>query len=134
MILLRSAECANLVAAPPFMIFSRCCNGSPTKSENLIIGAGMSGILVAMRLLKAGFTDFRIYEKDEDLGGTWRINTYPGIACDVPSHYTHIKMSQMARGARLPQGAEIQQYCNPLPISMTFANISLQQGGRALQA
>ena len=60
---------------------------APTNPKILIIGAGMSGILVAMRLLKAGFTDFRIYEKDHDLGGTWRINTYPGIACDVPSHY-----------------------------------------------
>lgn len=77
----------------------------------LIIGAGMSGILVAMRLLKSGFHDFHIYEKDDDLGGTWRINTYPGIACDVPSHYyTYENEPNGDWSARLPQGAEIQQY------------------------
>jgi cation diffusion facilitator CzcD-associated flavoprotein CzcO len=51
-----------------------------------IIGAGMSGILSAIQLRKAGFDDFSIYEKADRLGGTWRENTYPGIACDVPSH------------------------------------------------
>ena len=84
---------------------------APQSPKILIIGAGMSGILVAMRLLKAGFTDFRIYEKDGDLGGTWRINTYPGIACDVPSHYyTYQNEPNGAWSARLPQGAEIHQY------------------------
>jgi cation diffusion facilitator CzcD-associated flavoprotein CzcO len=51
-----------------------------------IIGAGMSGILSAIKLLEAGDDDFAIYEKADRLGGTWRENTYPGIACDVPSH------------------------------------------------
>ena len=53
----------------------------------LIIGAGMSGILSAIRLQEAGLTNFAIYEKADRLGGTWRENTYPGIACDVPSHF-----------------------------------------------
>src|SRR3972149_6468583 len=52
----------------------------------VIIGAGMSGILSAIKLREAGLDDFTIYEKAERLGGTWRENTYPGIACDVPSH------------------------------------------------
>ena len=51
-----------------------------------IIGAGMSGILAAIKLREAGYDDFTVYEKAERLGGTWRENTYPGIACDVPSH------------------------------------------------
>ncbi len=51
-----------------------------------IIGAGMSGILAAIKLQDAGFTDYAVYEKADRLGGTWRENTYPGIACDVPSH------------------------------------------------
>ena len=51
-----------------------------------IIGAGMSGILSAVKLREAGLHDFTIYEKADRLGGTWRENTYPGIACDVPSH------------------------------------------------
>src|SRR5258705_6202284 len=51
-----------------------------------IIGAGMSGILAAIKLREAGYDDFMLYEKAERLGGTLRENTYPGIACDVPSH------------------------------------------------
>ncbi|HEX3461082.1 MAG TPA: NAD(P)/FAD-dependent oxidoreductase [Acidimicrobiales bacterium] len=51
-----------------------------------IIGAGMAGILSAIKLTEAGFTDVTVYEKADRLGGTWRENTYPGIACDVPSH------------------------------------------------
>src|SRR5258705_9128289 len=51
-----------------------------------IIGAGMSGILAAIKLREAGYDDFTLYEKAGRLGGTWRENTYPGIACDVPSH------------------------------------------------
>ena len=51
-----------------------------------IIGAGMSGILCAIMLREAGYGDCVLYEKADRLGGTWRENTYPGIACDVPSH------------------------------------------------
>ncbi len=51
-----------------------------------IIGAGMSGILAAIKLREAGHHDFTLYEKADRLGGTWRENTYPGICCDVPSH------------------------------------------------
>jgi cation diffusion facilitator CzcD-associated flavoprotein CzcO len=59
-------------------------------SRNLkicIVGAGMSGLLMGIRLKKAGIEDFQIYEKKSSLGGTWRENTYPGLACDVPSHF-----------------------------------------------
>lgn len=52
----------------------------------VVLGAGMAGILAAVKLQEAGFTDVTIYEKADRLGGTWRENTYPGIACDVPSH------------------------------------------------
>ena len=51
-----------------------------------IIGAGMAGILAAIKLTEAGFDDFTVYEKADTLGGTWRENTYPGSSCDVPSH------------------------------------------------
>lgn len=56
----------------------------------VIIGAGMAGILSAIKLREGGYTDFIIYEKGDSVGGTWRENTYPGLACDVPAHlYTY---------------------------------------------
>lgn len=53
----------------------------------VIVGAGMSGLLMGIRLQRAGIHDFTILEKAASLGGTWRENTYPGIACDIPSHF-----------------------------------------------
>lgn len=52
----------------------------------VVIGTGMAGILSVVKLRGAGFGDIAVYEKADGLGGTWRANTYPGIACDVPSH------------------------------------------------
>jgi cation diffusion facilitator CzcD-associated flavoprotein CzcO len=51
----------------------------------VVIGAGASGIGAAVKLRQAGIDDFVVLEKGTDLGGTWRDNTYPGCACDVPS-------------------------------------------------
>src|SRR5881275_1520496 len=51
----------------------------------LVIGAGASGLGAAIRLRQAGVDDLAVLEKAPDLGGTWRDNTYPGCACDVPS-------------------------------------------------
>ena len=52
----------------------------------LIIGAGFSGLGAAIALQKDGYTDFLVVERGNNVGGTWRVNTYPGAACDVPSH------------------------------------------------
>ena len=57
-----------------------------TAPRFVVIGAGMAGLLAAMRLREAGYTNVAVYEKADRLGGTWRENTYPGVACDVPSH------------------------------------------------
>lgn len=51
-----------------------------------ILGAGFSGLCMAIRLRQAGFESFTVYEKSSGPGGTWRDNTYPGAGCDVPSH------------------------------------------------
>src|SRR5690242_7028997 len=51
----------------------------------LIVGTGFSGLAMAILLKQAGFNDFLLLEKAGDVGGTWRENTYPGAACDVPS-------------------------------------------------
>ena len=53
--------------------------------DHLIIGAGFAGLCAAIKLAEAGETDFVVIEKGSDVGGTWRDNTYPGAACDVPS-------------------------------------------------
>ena len=52
-----------------------------------VVGAGMAGILAAIRLREAGYDDVVVYEKADRVGGTWRENTYPGLSCDVPSHF-----------------------------------------------
>jgi cation diffusion facilitator CzcD-associated flavoprotein CzcO len=53
--------------------------------HTVIIGAGFSGLCMAIKLREAGVEDFLILEKAEDVGGTWRDNHYPGAECDVPS-------------------------------------------------
>ena len=53
----------------------------------IILGAGVSGIGMAHSLLKKKDQTFLILEKNDGVGGTWRNNTYPGLCCDVPSHF-----------------------------------------------
>jgi cation diffusion facilitator CzcD-associated flavoprotein CzcO len=55
-------------------------------TEVAIIGAGFGGLGAAIRLKQQGNDDFLVFEQADDVGGTWRDNTYPGCACDVPSH------------------------------------------------
>jgi len=57
-----------------------------TIHHTVIVGTGFSGIAMGIQLKKAGIDDFIILERAGDVGGTWRDNTYPGAACDVPSH------------------------------------------------
>ena len=57
-----------------------------TEPSIVIVGAGFSGLGMAIRLRQAGITDFVILEKADRIGGTWRDNHYPGAACDVESH------------------------------------------------
>ena len=51
-----------------------------------IIGAGFGGLGMAIELLRSGYRDITIFEARDGVGGVWRANTYPGAACDVPSH------------------------------------------------
>jgi cation diffusion facilitator CzcD-associated flavoprotein CzcO/acetyl esterase/lipase len=60
-------------------------NGRPSPRV-AIIGAGFGGIGLGMTLKRAGIDSFTIFEKADGIGGVWRDNTYPGAACDVPSH------------------------------------------------
>jgi cation diffusion facilitator CzcD-associated flavoprotein CzcO len=76
-----------------------------------IIGAGMSGILMGIRLKEAGIDRFRIFEKASSVGGTWRENTYPGLACDVPSFfYSYSFETNRDWSHRFAPGPEIRAY------------------------
>jgi cation diffusion facilitator CzcD-associated flavoprotein CzcO len=59
--------------------------GTTTHVEHLVVGAGFAGLCAAIKLQEDGETDFLVVEKGADVGGTWRDNTYPGAACDIPS-------------------------------------------------
>jgi cation diffusion facilitator CzcD-associated flavoprotein CzcO len=77
----------------------------------VIIGAGMSGLLAAIRLKEMGQDEFAVYEKGDSIGGTWRENTYPGIACDVPSHFYSYSFAMNPEWSqRFSPGPEIQHY------------------------
>lgn len=56
-----------------------------TEKPIVIIGTGFSGLAMAIALKRSGTTDFVILEKADEVGGTWRENTYPGCACDIMS-------------------------------------------------
>src|SRR3954463_13885642 len=60
--------------------------GVPTSTGVAIVGSGFSGLAMAVELKRSGRDDFVILERARDVGGTWRDNSYPGCACDVPSH------------------------------------------------
>jgi cation diffusion facilitator CzcD-associated flavoprotein CzcO len=76
-----------------------------------IIGAGFAGIGMAIRLRQAGIDSFAIFERASEIGGTWRDNTYPGAACDVPSHVYSLSFEPNPGWTRKysPSG-EIQAY------------------------
>ncbi len=79
--------------------------------DMLIVGAGFSGLTMALEARKRCLRNIAILEKAGDIGGTWRENTYPGVACDIPSHLysmaTHLNPNWSRAYAG---GAEIQTY------------------------
>ncbi|MCA1226965.1 NAD(P)/FAD-dependent oxidoreductase [Saccharopolyspora sp. 6M] len=77
----------------------------------VIVGTGFAGIGTAIKLKEAGIHDFIVLEKSDDLGGTWRDNTYPGCACDVPSLMYSFSFEQNPNWSRLfAQQQEIWDY------------------------
>ncbi len=76
-----------------------------------IIGAGFAGIGTAIQLKKAGILSFTIFERASEIGGTWRDNTYPGCACDVPSQVYSFSFEPNPNWSRgFSEAPEIQQY------------------------
>lgn len=83
----------------------------PRQPQIAIVGAGMSGLLMGMRLRAAGIESFAIYEKADRVGGTWRDNTYPGLTCDVPAQlYSYADLPNPDWSHRFARGDEIRRY------------------------
>jgi cation diffusion facilitator CzcD-associated flavoprotein CzcO len=76
-----------------------------------IVGAGFGGVGAAVMLARAGYHDVTVFERGERAGGVWNHNTYPGAACDIPSHLYEFSFAPNPRWSRryAPQ-AEIQEY------------------------
>lgn len=83
----------------------------PRSVSTAIIGAGFGGIAAAHALREQGQDDIVVLERGERIGGVWRANTYPGIACDVPSHLYSLSFAPNPRWSRrFSPGDEIQAY------------------------
>jgi len=80
----------------------------------VIIGAGFGGIGMAIALRQAGVEDFVVLDRADDLGGTWRDNSYPGLTCDVPSHLYSFSFRPWRWSRRYPARDEILAYLHAL--------------------
>ncbi len=77
----------------------------------VVVGAGFAGLGMAIRLRQAGLDDFVVLEKATEIGGTWRDNTYPGCACDIPAALYSFSFAPFGDWSRrYPSQAEIQRY------------------------
>ena len=81
--------------------------------DAVIVGAGFGGIGAAIQLKRLGYHDFVILERENDLGGTWHVNRYPGLAVDVPTTTYSYFFEPNPNWSRLfSTGAEIKQYAD----------------------
>lgn len=85
-----------------------------TENRVAIIGAGFAGIGMAIELLDHGERDFVVIERSRRVGGVWRENTYPGAACDVPSHLYSFSFAQPGWTRRYSRQPEILDYLGDL--------------------
>jgi cation diffusion facilitator CzcD-associated flavoprotein CzcO len=84
----------------------------PERSSHrvVVVGAGFGGVGMAAALQRAGIEDFVVVDKADELGGIWRDNTYPGLACDVPSNLYSFSFRPQAWSRRFPPREEILAY------------------------
>lgn len=79
--------------------------------DTIIVGSGFGGLGMGIRLARESERSFLILERADDVGGTWRDNSYPGVACDIPSHlYSFSFRPKTDWGQFYATGAEIQKY------------------------
>lgn len=91
------------------MTADRSC--APTCVDVLIVGAGFGGLGLGVTLAREAKRSFVLLERARELGGTWRDNTYPGCACDVPSHLYCFSFEPNPNWSRMfPTQTEIQTY------------------------
>ncbi|KQY56919.1 MULTISPECIES: flavin-containing monooxygenase [unclassified Nocardioides] len=80
--------------------------------EAIVVGAGLGGIGIAIQLKRLGIEDFEILERNDDLGGTWHVNHYPGLAVDIPSVTYSFSFEPNPHWSRwYAPGAELKKYC-----------------------
>ena len=96
-------------------IDSRPESGAGDRTERsvrvAIVGGGFSGLCVASRLRERGEEDYVVLERGESVGGVWRDNTYPGAACDVPSHLYSLSFAPNPGWDRsFSAGGQIRRY------------------------
>ncbi|XAS74346.1 NAD(P)/FAD-dependent oxidoreductase [Micrococcaceae bacterium Sec5.1] len=83
----------------------------PEPFDTVIIGAGFAGLGAAIQLARSGERSFVVVERGADVGGTWRDNVYPGVACDIPSQLYSFSFRPRADWSRFyAPGAEILDY------------------------
>jgi cation diffusion facilitator CzcD-associated flavoprotein CzcO len=83
----------------------------PRRVETVIVGAGFAGVAAALALRAEGISDFVILERAHAVGGTWRENVYPGVACDVPAHLYGLSSHPSPDWSRtFAPGTEIRAY------------------------
>ncbi len=76
-----------------------------------VVGGGFGGVGAVVMLKRAGYEDVTVFERGERIGGVWHHNTYPGAACDVPSHLYEFSFAPNPRWSRrYAPGPEIQAY------------------------
>ncbi|MDD7966212.1 flavin-containing monooxygenase [Actinomycetospora lemnae] len=80
--------------------------GREASTRVVVVGAGFGGIAAAIELREHGITDVVILDSAPEIGGTWYYNSYPGAACDVPSHLYSFSFAQRSDWSRL---------CSPQP-------------------
>jgi cation diffusion facilitator CzcD-associated flavoprotein CzcO len=81
----------------------------------IVIGSGFGGLGAAIRLKRKGVRDIVILERAESVGGTWRDNTYPGAACDIPAHLYSFSFDLKHDWSTVyPQQPEIREYLEEL--------------------
>lgn len=97
-------------------------NRGRERKRAVIVGAGLGGVCAGIHLMRAGIDDFVILERAPDPGGTWRDNTYPGCACDVPVALYQFSFAPSMHWRHVfPRAVEMQQYIRDLVTNFNLA-------------